>query len=1331
NSLNSRTVLYKGMLLSEQLDEYYPDLSDHRVTSAVALVHQRYSTNTFPTWELAQPFRYLCHNGEINTLRGNINRMRARQAVFAHSELEHNVTDLSPVIFDEGASDTACLDNCLELLVATGYDLDHALAMMIPEAYVNNEEIPQPVQDFYRYHACLMEQWDGPACIAGFDGRQVVATLDRNGLRPARFWVTVERNVVFASEAGVLDIDPARIVRKGRLGPGMMLKIDLERGAFEENDVIKHRLAEAQPYGRYIDEHMLHWNDLPTAAAPAIANDAELLQRQQVFGYTTEDKKFIIGPMCVQGAEPIHSMGADTPHAVLSKRTKLLYWYFKQCFAQVTNPAIDPIREELVMSLRMYLGSARNLLQPVPRACHMLEVDNPILSNEEVAVLIKADVDGVRGCQLDITYPAGSGTTGLEARLEELFAEAEAQVDAGRNILVLGDRTIAPDRAPIPALLATSAIHQHLIRAGKRTQCSLVVQSGEPREVHHYALLFGYGAVAINPYMAFETIQEMVTSGQIALIAGNDEHDRDEDAVQFYTKNYIKAVHKGLKKILSKMGNSTLQSYAAAQIFEAVGIATPVIERHFPGTRSQIEGVGLGEIERETAMRHEFAFAAKPDPFNNGLEQAGEYHWRPQGEDHLINPEMIALVQQAVRTNDPERYAEFSRRVNDRTRELCTLRGLFEIKPGQAIPIEEVEPAESIMRRFATGAMSLGSISPEAHQTLAQAMNAIGGKSNTGEGGEDPARFEDDRCSHIKQVASGRFGVTPHYLVNAKELQIKICQGAKPGEGGHLPGHKVTEYIAWLRYSVPQVTLISPPPHHDIYSIEDLAQLIFDLKNVNPAADISVKLVSLSGVGTVAAGVSKGHADTVIIAGFDGGTGASPASSIKHAGMPWEVGLAETHQTLALNDLRGRIRVQTDGKMATGRDVIIATCLGAEEYGFSTLPLITIGCIMMRKCHLGTCPVGVATQIQGLREKFRGKPEHVINYFHFVAEEVRSHLAQIGVRSLDELVGRTEFLEMNKALAHWKSKGLDYTRLLATPKLDPSIKTHKCQDQDHGLDKVLDRELIELCAPALERHEQVVIEKPIFNYNRTACTMLSGEVAKRHGREGLPDGTIDITFSGVAGQSFGVFLAPGINLTLLGEANDYCGKGMNGGRLVVRPDPQASFTWHENSVVGNTVLYGATGGKAFFAGRAGERFCVRNSGAHTVVEGIGDHGCEYMTGGRMICLGPTGRNFAAGMSGGIAYVLDEEGRFGRRCNKGMVDLDELADPAEIAEVRALIEEHHAFTGSSLAQRVLEQWDALLPQFIKIFPHEYRRVLMEAEAKRQASNAASDKEVAHG
>ncbi|MDT8419159.1 MAG: glutamate synthase large subunit [Desulfuromonadales bacterium] len=1330
-SLSSSTILYKGMLLSEQLNTFYPELDDARLVSAIAFVHQRYSTNTFPTWDLAQPFRYVAHNGEINTLRGNINRMRARTALFEHPGLGDAVKDLDPVII-EGSSDTACLDNALELLLVTGRGLAHSLAMLVPEAWASKAHLRPEVKGFFEYHATMMEPWDGPANIVACDGRQVVAILDRNGLRPARYWITSDDEIIYASEAGVLDIAPEKILRKERLAPGKMILVDVETGEFKEDHEIKGDLAAAQPYASWVRDHLIYLDDLPAPATKRSPSRGELRRKQGSFGYTIEEMTAIIAPMALNGQEPVGSMGTDTPVAVLSKQSKLLYWYFKQLFAQITNPPIDPLREEVVMSLTQYLGPARNILIPGPEHCRMLELDHPIITNDVLEQLRHSDIEGFRGTSLSTLYDADQGPEALEQRLEALFSEAEAAVDDGRTILVLSDRGVCAEKAPIPALLALSGIHHHLIRAGKRSQCSLIVETGEAREVHHFALLVGYGATAVNPYLAFQTLQDMVDQGMLPGQDGNNQADEETDIIYQYTKNYIKAIGKGLLKVFSKMGISTLQSYCSAQIFEIVGLDQEFVAQYFPGTVSRIGGAGLHEIATENLMRHRFAYAEQVDP-NRDLDRGSEYSWRREGEAHLMNPEVIALLQHAVRSGSREDYRRFAALVNNQSEQLYTLRGLFKFKSlNPPVPLEDVEPVSAILKRFCTGAMSLGSISTEAHETLAIAMNRIGGKSNTGEGGEDPRRYIPDangdlRRSAIKQIASGRFGVTPHYLVNADELQIKIAQGAKPGEGGQLPGHKVSEYIGELRYSVPGVTLISPPPHHDIYSIEDIAQLIFDLKNCNPKADITVKLVSEVGVGTVAAGVSKGHAERVIIAGYDGGTGASPVSSIKHAGMPWEIGLAETQQTLVLNDLRGRIILQTDGQLRTGRDVIIAAMLGAEEYAFATVALVTVGCIMMRKCHLNTCPVGVATQDEALRGKFAGKPEHVVNYFTFLAEEVRELMAELGVRSIDELIGQTQYLEMDAAIKHWKNRGLDYSRILTKPEVGPEVATRRIQGQEHGLEQQLDNQLIKLSAPALERKEKVSIEMPIRNSNRSFGTMLSGQIALLCGREGLPAGTIKISLYGIAGQSFGAFMSPGIDLRLVGEANDYVGKGMAGGRIIIRPDHKATFAWHENSIVGNTVLYGATGGEVFLAGKAGERFCVRNSGVTAVVEGTGDHGCEYMTGGRMVCLGRTGRNFAAGMSGGFAYVLDEDNRFRRRCNPAMIDLEQMdADDEDADWLREIIGRHHELTDSPRAAEILAGWDAYLPRFVRVFPREYRRVLTE-----RATKAMKEKEAAHG
>jgi glutamate synthase (NADPH/NADH) large chain/glutamate synthase (ferredoxin) len=1322
-SLSSRTIVYKGMFLAEQVGTYFPDLSDSRAQSAIAMVHSRYSTNTFPTWALAHPFRMVSHNGEINTLRGNNNRMKAREALFHHADLGEHVADLKPVII-EGGSDTACFDNALEMLVRTGRSLPHALAMMMPEAWASKAHLPRHLKGFYEYHATMMEAWDGPANMVTCDGVQVVAALDRNGLRPARYLVTTDDEVLYASEMGVLDYPAAKILRKGRLAPGKMLVIDTAKGVFLEDEAVKNELAKAHPYADWIADHKIDLDRLPAPAHPPQPRHEQLRQQQQAFGYTVEDLKVVLAPMAVDGQEPVGSMGDDTPPAVLSNKAKPLYNYFKQLFAQVTNPPIDPIREEIVMSLTQYVGAARNILEPGAEHCRMLELDQPILRDEELEQLRQADIPDFKGTTLDTTFPATAGPEALEKRLEELFLEAEKAIADGCTLLVLSDRKVGAERAPIPALLAVSGVHHHLIRKGKRSQCSLIVESGEPRETHHFALLVGYGATAINPYLAFDSIYDLVETGVLPALDGNRAADEEHDAGYIYSKNFIKAIGKGLLKVFSKMGISTLQSYCSAQIFEAMGLSTSFVQKYFTGTSTRIEGAGVADIAAETLSRHRVAFAPLIDR-NRDLDRGGYYHWRRDGEFHLMNPEVIALLQHSVRAGDRSTFKRYTKQVDEQARNLCTLRGLFKFKPATPIPLAEVEPVESLFRRFCTGAMSLGSIASEAHETLAIAMNRIGGRSNTGEGGEDHRRFEkeangDWRRSAIKQVASGRFGVTPHYLVNAAELQIKMAQGAKPGEGGQLPGHKVSEYIGWLRHSVPGVTLISPPPHHDIYSIEDLAQLIFDLKNVNPEANISVKLVSEVGVGTVAAGVAKAHADLVTISGCEGGTGASPVSSIKHAGIPWELGVAETHQTLVANDLRGRIRVQTDGLLRTGRDVIIAAMLGAEEFGFATVALVTVGCIMMRKCHLNTCPVGVATQDEALRKKFNGKAEHVVNFFTYLAEETREHMAALGVRSLDELVGRTEMLEMNEAIKHWKSKGLDYSRMLAKPQVGPAVKTRCCISQDHGLEKILDRKFIELARPALEKKQKVVIDLAIRNSDRTAATMLSGRIAKLHGAEGLPEGTIQINLTGSAGQSFGAFLAPGIQLTLTGEANDYVGKGMAAGRIVIKPAPGTTYRWDENSIVGNTVLYGATGGEVYLGGAAGERFGVRNSGCHAVIEGVGDHGCEYMTGGLVVVLGKTGRNFAAGMSGGIAYVYDEDRQFSHRCNSSMVDLEQLVDAEDIAVLKRKIEAHGALTGSPTAKAMLADWDKAVKKFVKVFPREYRRALLERAAKAKAA-----------
>ena len=1317
NSLSASTIIYKGMFLAHTLNEYFLDLNDPRAESAIALVHQRYSTNTFPTWDLAHPFRFVAHNGEINTLRGNVNRMKAREALFAHKDIGAAIADLKPVII-EGGSDTACFDNALEFLVRTGRSLPHALSMMMPAAWSTKASLSRPLKGFFEYHATMMEPWDGPANMVACDGTQIVAALDRNGLRPARYQITSDNEILYASEMGTLEFPQDKVVRKGRLAPGKMILIDTARGVFLEDEAIKGELAKAHDYAGWIDQFKITLDQLPAPAQPPMPRHDKLRQQQQAFGYTMEDLKVVIAPMAIDGQEPVGSMGDDTPVSILSNVPRPFYNYFKQLFAQVTNPPVDPIREEVVMSLTQYVGQARNILEPSSEHCRMLEIDQPILKDTELEALRQADISGFRGTTLSTLFDAKKGPEELEKRLEALFVEAEKAVDAGFTVLILSDRGVDENKAPIPALLAVAAIHHFLIRAGKRSQCSLIIESGEPRETHHFALLVGFGATAINPYLAIDSIYDLLDAGILPKLDGNKAVDDEHDAAYYYHKNYIKAVGKGLLKVFSKMGISTLQSYCSAQIFEAVGLSSAFVQKYFTGTSTRIEGAGAIEVATESLKRHRVAFAPLIDK-NRDLERGGYYHWRRDGEFHLMNPEVIALLQHSVRAGDRATFRRYTKQVDDQSKNLCTLRGLFKLKTAPtAIPLDQVESVESLFTRFCTGAMSLGSIATEAHETLAIAMNRIGGRSNTGEGGEDPRRFVADangdlRRSKIKQIASGRFGVTPHYLVNADELQIKMAQGAKPGEGGQLPGHKVTEYIGSLRYSVPGVTLVSPPPHHDIYSIEDLAQLIFDLKNCNPAANISVKLVSEVGVGTVAAGVAKAHADIVTISGCEGGTGASPVSSIKHAGVPWELGVAETHQTLVLNDLRSRIKVQTDGLLRTGRDVVIAAMLGAEEFGFATVALVTVGCIMMRKCHLDTCPVGVATQNETLRKKFNGKPEHVVNFFTFLAEEVREHLAALGVKSIDELVGRTDLLEMNHAIKHWKSQGLDYSKLLTKPQVGPEVGTRCTIKQDHGVDQVLDRELIAKCAAALEHKEKVTLNLPLKNSNRTACTMLSGEVAKRHGREGLPADTITLNFRGTCGQSFGAFLSPGMSLTLIGDGNDYVGKGMAGGRIVIRPAENVTYVWNDNAIVGNTVMYGATGGEAYFGGTAGERFCVRNSGANAVIEGVGDHGCEYMTGGHAVVLGRTGRNFAAGMSGGIAWVLDEDRNFNKRCNHGMVELEQVTTDTEGVEVlKQLLENHLQYTGSPKAKSLLADWPACLKKFVKVFPHEYRRVLTE-------------------
>jgi glutamate synthase (NADPH) large chain len=1355
-SFSTRTVVYKGLLLAPQVESFYDDLRNPLTVSALALVHQRFSTNTFPSWRLAHPYRFICHNGEINTVRGNVNWMAARRQAMSSDLLGPDLAKMVPLI-GPGQSDTACIDNALELLViGGGYSLAHAMMMLIPEAWSDPLMDPER-RAFYEYHAALMEPWDGPAAIAFTDGRQIGATLDRNGLRPARYIVTDDDHVIMASEAGVLPVPEQQIVRKWRLQPGKMLLIDLEEGRIIDDAEIKAKLAAEHPYENWLKETQWKLAELPEppeGAAPAVSNDPTArLDLQQAFGYTTEDLQFFLEPMATGGDDPVGSMGTDTPIAAFSNRPKLLYNYFKQNFAQVTNPPIDPIREELVMSLISMIGPRPNLLSHEVGTHHRLEVAQPILTDGDLAKIrnIGHLVDHFKTDTLDITWPAAAGADGIEEALDRLCEEATAAVEAGHNILILSDRAVSPERCPIPALLATAAVHHHLIRQGLRTKTGIVVETGEAREVHHFCVLAGYGAEAINPYLAFATIEQIRTENGLPLSA---------EQVQ---KTYIKALNKGILKVISKMGISTYQSYCGAQIFDAVGLQSDFVEKYFTGTATTIEGADLRAIAEEALARHGRAWSDDP-LYQDMLDLGGDYAFRLRGEAHAWTPQTIAKLQHAVRGNSLADYQAFAAAINDQSERLLTIRGLMRLKPGDdgPLPLDEVEPAAAIVKRFSTGAMSFGSISREAHTTLAIAMNRIGGKSNTGEGGEEAERFTplpngDSMRSAIKQVASGRFGVTAEYLANADMLQIKMAQGAKPGEGGQLPGRKVDKIIASVRYSTPGVGLISPPPHHDIYSIEDLAQLIHDLKNANPNALISVKLVSEVGVGTVAAGVSKARADHVTIAGYEGGTGASPLTSLTHAGSPWEIGLAETQQTLVRNGLRGRIAVQVDGGLRTGRDVVVGALLGADEFGFATAPLIAAGCIMMRKCHLNTCPVGIATQDPVLRRKFTGTPEHVINYFFFVAEEARQLMAEMGFRKLDDMIGRVDRVDMVPAVNHWKAKGIDLSRLLYQEPPQPNVAIFHCETQHHGLDKALDNELIALAEPALERREPVRIERPIRNIHRTVGAMLSGEVAKRYGHAGFPEDTIWARFDGNAGGSFGAFLAHGITLELHGDANDYVGKGLSGGRLIVRQPATASREPTENIIVGNTVLYGAIAGEAYFEGVAGERFAVRNSGAVAVVEGTGDHGCEYMTGGVVAVIGDTGRNFAAGMSGGIAYVWDPKGRFARLCNQSEVELspvaavepdaddadavyqDEGARPRQRAasvtdngmgdplrfdaeRLRILIERHHLFTGSARARLLLENWDEALAAFVKVTPKDYRRALLELRAEHAAEAA---------
>ncbi len=1303
-SLSARTLVYKGLLLAHQIEGFYPDLAERSLGSALALVHQRYSTNTFPTWDLAQPFRYVAHNGEINTLRGNVNWMHAREGTLRSDLFGDELRKIFPVI-KPGGSDTAQFDNALELLVLAGRSLPHAMMMMVPEAWDGNDGMDEERRAFYEYHSCLLEPWDGPASMAFTDGRRIGAILDRNGLRPSRYTVTKDGLVVMASEAGVLPIAPENVLKKGRLQPGRMFLIDTEQGRIIDDEEIKGELVRRHPYRRWVEANRVKLERLPRVEPVHRPNPETLLQHQQVFGYTLEDLRILLPPMVANGQEALGSMGDDAALACLSDRPRLLYQYFKQLFAQVTNPPIDSLLERLVMSTVSTLGEERNLLDETPEHARLLELAHPILTDEELERIRQISLPGFRARTLPILFKPSEGGEGLRAALDRLCREASQAIAEGVNVLILSDRGVTPELAPIAALLATGAVHHHLVREETRTKCGLVVETGEAREVGHFALLVGYGAGAVNPYLAFESVAELVRDG-----AYLPEGISLEKAIA----SYVKAVDKGLLKIFAKMGISTLQSYRGAQIFEAVGLSRDLVERYFSGTSSKVSGVDLDVIARETALRHERAFPGDAWTYPE-LDPGGLYQWRRRGERHTFNPDSVSKLQHAVRSQSFETFREFARAADDDAERLCTLRGLFRFRFAETpLALEEVEPASEVVKRFCTGAMSLGSISREAHEALAIAMNRLGGKSNTGEGGEDPERFTpdpsgDSRRSAIKQVASGRFGVTSWYLVNADELQIKMAQGAKPGEGGQLPGHKVDDYIARIRHSTPGVGLISPPPHHDIYSIEDLAQLIHDLKNANPRARVSVKLVAETGVGTVAAGVSKAKADGVLISGHDGGTGASPQTSIKSAGAPWEIGLAETQQTLVLNDLRGRIRVQTDGGLKTGRDVVVAALLGADEFGFSTAPLVALGCILMRVCHLNTCPVGIATQNPELRRRFTGLPEHVVQYFFFVAEQVRELMAKLGFRRLDDLIGRSDRLEVQPAIDHWKARGLDYSALLFQP--DVPHARRNVTGQDHGLERALDHRLIELARPALERREAVELQLPIRNVNRTVGTILGSEVSRRHGGEGLPEDTIRVSFTGSAGQSFGAFLPSGITLMLEGEANDYCGKGLSGGKIVVRTPAAATFDAAENIIVGNVVLYGATGGEAYFNGVAGERFAVRNSGALAVVEGVGDHGCEYMTGGRVVILGRTGRNFGAGMSGGIAYVLDESGDFPKLCNPTMVELEALGAEDEQTVLR-LLRRHFQYTRSKRADQVLRKWDDLAGRFVKVFPLDYKRALAD-------------------
>lgn len=1299
-SISSRTIVYKGQLMPVQVGDYFPDLHDPDFQSALGLVHSRFSTNTFPSWERAHPYRYIAHNGEINTLRGNINWMHARQSMFASPLFGEDIKRIQPVINIEG-SDSLIFDNALELMVLSGRSLPHAVMMMIPEPWAAHESMSDEKKAFYEYHSCLMEPWDGPASIAFTDGTMMGAVLDRNGLRPSRYYVTKDDLVIMASEAGVLPIEPERVAFKGRLQPGRMFLVDMKEGRIVADEEIKEGIAKAHPYRQWLNENLVNLDDLPAVETAPPETPVSLIQQQTAFGYTFEELRLLLAPMGRDGVEAVGSMGSDTPLAVLSDRPKLLYDYFQQLFAQVTNPPIDSIREEIITSPITTIGAERNLLDPQPESSHLIKLNSPILTNAQLARL--QGNSEFKTVTIAILFDPTSGVEGMRSTIEAICQEVDEAILAGASIIILSDRGIDKNHAPIPSLLAVAGLHHHLIRQGTRTRVGLVLESGEPREVHHYALLLGYGCGAINPYLAFATLGSMIEEG---LLVGVDH--------QTACKNYIKAATKGVIKVASKIGISTLQSYRGAQIFEAIGLNRSVVDRYFTWTASRIEGADLAIIAKESLLRHGHAFPDR-DVNVHTLDIGGEYQWRKDGEAHLFSPETIHTLQQAVKLGKYDLFKQYSQLVNQQNQKFFTLRGLLTFKNRESIPIEEVEPIEAIMKRFKTGAMSYGSISKEAHESLAIAMNRIGGKSNTGEGGEDSERYTwtneqgDSKNSAIKQVASGRFGVTSLYLSQARELQIKMAQGAKPGEGGQLPGKKVYPWIAKVRHSTPGVGLISPPPHHDIYSIEDLAELIHDLKNANRAARVSVKLVSEVGVGTIAAGVAKAHADVVLISGFDGGTGASPQTSIKHAGLPWELGLAETHQTLVLNNLRSRIAVETDGQMKTGRDVVVATLLGAEEFGFSTAPLVTLGCIMMRVCHLNTCPAGVATQDPLLRKNFIGDPEYTVNFMKFIAQEVREIMAELGFRTLNEMVGRTDVLEPKQAVEHWKAKGIDLTPILYQPEVEPEVGRYCQIPQDHGLDKSLDiTVLLDLCKDAIEKGEKVKATLPIKNINRVVGTILGNEITKRHW-EGLPEDTVHLHFQGSAGQSFGAFVPKGVTLELEGDANDYVGKGLSGGKIIVYPPKGSTFAAEENIIIGNVALYGATSGEVYISGVAGERFGVRNSGVTTVVESVGDHACEYMTGGKVVVLGPTGRNFAAGMSGGVAYVLDESGDFATRCNTQMVALEAL-EGEEIDDLRELIQRHADYTQSQKAALVLANWSEMLPKFVKVMPKDYKRML---------------------